>query len=819
MTKQYILNNIKSNDFSYKLDSMMESKSISTIYSFDNTTNILSLEGNIDGIANDYVILRECIHAIDESIEIAPYTVNDVYRKVLTLQNLDCANCANKVEALAKKNFKHESIVVDFATSRFVMETKDVDTYNNCEEKLQELCKMIDRNILVVNKSEKKAVAQKERRINMILFTIGATLFIAEVILHYIVMPRVYDAKDLIYAPDGIIPNECWWLILMCFVSYILLGGDVLLSALSNIKNGRVFDEKFLMTVATIIAFIIGSYLEAVSVMIFYKLGEILQQQVVNNSRKSIARLMDIKPSMARIIFNDKEMEVDPSEIVIGDTIIVKPGERIPIDGLVIDGDASIDTSALTGESKYSEVTKGSKIISGSINIDGYLKIKVLKDYQDSMVNKILEYVQNANSKKGETEKFITKFAKYYTPSICLLALLIVIINFLVGIFTHEDIFSHRFIHDCIYPGMIFLVVSCPCALVISVPLSYFGAIGGASKKGILIKGSIYLEQLDNVGRVIFDKTGTLTKAKFKIKDIVSLDEEYTSEDIFRLTAYCEITSNHPLANAIVSAYGKDNINFYEVESIENNKRGSIVRINDKIYTVGNFAKLKDQNIKFEEIEVQGQIIYIACDKKVLGYITLEDEVREEAKETIDELKSMNIDVSVFTGDNKQTAEYVCSELGIDSYYSSLNPIDKVKKLRKLKKTLNNQNQIFVGDGINDTPVLSNADVGVAMGSFGTDAAIEVADVVLMTDEIKKIPLLIRIAKKTKRIVYQNIIFALAVKLIVLIMAIILKGIPLMWEAVFADVGVSLIATINSMRASNIYVENEDKKDEVLSSR
>ena len=802
MRREYKLINVKSPDFSYKLHQILETNSLSGSYELDEINNIIVLDANEEIIGSDLIALKDAINEIDSNVSLELLVKDEVYRKVLTLENLDCANCAAKVERLAARYFNNESVYVDFATTRFVIETKDKDLYDNLEERLQLLTKNVDRNIIVVGSKKENVVAPKDAKINKLLFIIGAIIFLVESLLHYIILPAISKYQpDFVYDPNSIIPWDYWWLIAMCFVSYIMLGGDILLGALHNIKHGRIFDEKFLMSLATIVSFCIGSYIEAGSVMIFYKIGELLQEHVVNKSRKSIASLVDIKPVMARLLFNDKEMEVEPSQIVPGDIILIKPGERIPLDGIILEGEASIDTSALTGESRYEEVTKGSKLISGSVNIDGVLKVKVVKKYSDSMVSKILELVEKENDNKGKTEKFITKFAKYYTPIICASAVLIV----LFYLFIDRGIMqSGRSIRDCIYPGMIFLVVSCPCALVISVPLTYFGSIGGASRKGILIKGSNYLEQLNNVGRVIFDKTGTITKGQFKIKNIVSVSEDYSDEEIFEIAAHCEITSNHPIAKAIVNSYGKDKIKLFDVEALEVNKKGSTVKYKDSIFSIGNIKKMQEQNIKIKEIETDGLTVYISKDKKYIGYIVLEDEIREEAQATIMELKSMGIKVAMFTGDNENIASSTCAKVGIEHYFANLSPVDKVKRLRKLKKKLKNKNQLFIGDGVNDAPVLSNADIGVAMGVLGSDAAIEVADVVLMTDELLKLPMAIRIARKTKRIVFENIFIALFVKLLVLLIATFTVGIPLMWEAIFADVGVCVIAILNSLRAANI---------------
>jgi len=589
MIKKYELKNVKANDLSYKLNALLEVKSLSCNYEYNEATNVLTLEGNSEMINNDLVALKVAIHDIDDDIEIEEILEEKVYRKVLMLQNLDCANCASKVERISQRTFaNYETLSVDFVTSRFIIETKDKSILVNLEEKVQEIAKKVDRNIVVRDMSKKEEIKEEDHKLERILFIAGSVVFVITFLLHYLILPVIsthvagFDYKVDLIANNDIIPYKYWYMIVLCFIAYGLLGGDIILGAVNNIRAGRIFDEKFLMALATIVAFAIGSYIEAASVMIFYKIGEFLQEYVVNKSRRSIAELMNIKPAMARLIYNGKEMEVDPGEIVPNDIILVKPGERIPLDGVVESGEASLDTSALTGESKYSDITKGDNVISGAIIVDGVLQIRVKKSYQNSMVSKILDLVQNANVNKGKTEKFISKFAKYYTPIICGLALVIVLINLIV--FTVSGPSSgYANIHDCIYPGMIFLVVSCPCALVISVPMSYFGAIGGAGKKGILIKGSNYLEQLNNVGRVVFDKTGTLTKGQFKIKNIVSTNPSYSDNDIFKIAAYCEIVSNHPIAKAIVNEYGKDNIDLFSIEAIDVNKKGAVVKFTEVV--------------------------------------------------------------------------------------------------------------------------------------------------------------------------------------------------------------------------------------------
>ena len=717
----------------------------------------------------------------------------ELYRKVLILNGLDCANCASKIERLAQKTFDHEFINVDFATCRFVIITKDKELNDNIIEKVTEVAKKVDSNIVVTDKEimgDNKQDSEDEEGINKITFLIGTILFVVLVVLHYLVFNFSFDNYNI----ENINLNPAnlkYPLIGIALASYILLGGDVLLGALKNIRHGRFFDEMFLMSLATVVAFAIHSYVEAIAVMAFYKIGELLQERVVAKSRRNISELIDIKPNSAIIVINENEIVVDPSELAVGDTIVVKPGERIPIDGSVLSGEASLDTSAITGESKYYNVKEGSKVISGTINIDGVLYIKVEKKYTDSMVSKILDLVENANSNKAKTEKFVTKFAKYYTPIVCGLAVLIALYFLLI---------EKRGIHDALYPAMVFLVVSCPCALVISVPLTYFASIGVASKKGILIKGSNFLDEIASASVIAFDKTGTLTSGKFNVKKAISLNEKYSNDDVLRIAAHCEAVSNHPIAKSIVMKYGINNVSVNDVEAIEINKRGVNVKYENEEFYVGNANYVSERHVKVKEIESEGIIIYIASEHKIIGYIELTDETRSDSLETVNNLRILGYDVAMLTGDNENVAKSVADELKIKKYYSNLTPVEKVKRIRKIKKESKGK-VIFVGDGVNDAPVLNNADIGIAMGEFGTDAAIEVSDIVLMHDDLKKLPELFLISKRTRAIVFENIIFALAIKLIVLVAAALDEtGLIRMWEGVFADVGVSLIATLNALR-------------------
>ena len=558
--------------------------------------------------------------------------------------------------------------------------------------------------------------------------------------------------------------------------------------------RGQAFDEHFLMTVATIGAFIIGEYPEGVAVMLFYQVGEMFQGMAVNHSRKSITSLLDIKPDYANLEKNDEVVVVDPKDVHIGDYIIVKPGEKVPIDGIIVEGESSMDTSNITGESVPRNVYTGDTVLSGFVNNQGLLKVKVTKEFGESTVSKILDLVENASSKKAPIENFITKFARYYTPAVVFIALIIGLIIPLI--FGYE-------LRDWAYRAFAFLVVSCPCALVISIPLGFFGGIGGASKSGILIKGGNYLEALNDVDTVVFDKTGTITKGTFKVTEVESY-KGFSKEEVLKLAAYGESYSNHPIGKSIMEAYGKDidkNIikNYKEIAG-----KGIKVEINKEQVLLGNKKLFDDEKIKVKEIDSIGTVIYIGKDNSHIGTIVVADELKDGVVDHMKKLKTVGIKETIMlSGDNSKTAEKVGQIVGLDKVYGNLLPQDKVSIFEEIISKKSGKSKVaFVGDGVNDAPVLARADIGIAMGGLGSDAAIEASDIVIITDEIGKITTGIKIAKNTKKIVTQNIILALGVKLIVLILA--AMGIATMWEAVFADVGVSIIAILNSMRALKV---------------
>ena len=588
--------------------------------------------------------------------------------------------------------------------------------------------------------------------------------------------------------------NNEWLQIALFIISYIIVGGDVVKRAVKNIFKGQVFDENFLMSIATIGAFFIGEYPEGVAVMLFYQVGELFQSYAVGKSRKSIASLMDIRPDYANVKKGDELVKVDPDEVQIGDIIVIKAGEKIPLDGKVIEGSSMIDTSALTGESIPREVEVGSDILSGCININGVITAEVTKEFGESTVSKILDLVENASSKKSNSEQFITKFARYYTPVVVIIAVFLAIIPPLV---IDGATFS-----DWIYRALAFLVVSCPCALVISIPLSFFGGIGGASKKGILVKGSNYLEALAETEIVVFDKTGTLTKGVFNVQEIHP--EGVSKEELLELTAYVESYSNHPISLSLKRAYGKeiDNGRISDVEEISGH--GVIATVDGKKVMAGNIKLMKMMDIPYFKGELIGTAVHVAVNNKYIGYILIADEVKEDSAQAIKELKAANIKQTVMlTGDNKSVGSKVAKELGLDKVYAELLPADKVEKLEELFSQKSTKGKLaFVGDGINDAPVLARADIGIAMGGLGSDAAIEAADIVIMTDEPSKIATAMKISKKTLKIANQNIVFAIGIKIIVLILS--AFGITTMWAAIFADVGVTIIAVLNAFRALNV---------------
>ena len=698
----------------------------------------------------------------------------------ITLGGLNCAHCG---EEIGNKVSKLENVVqsnLNFISKKLIFE---VDKNSDKKSVTEEIIKIINDtepgldikvNFLDSNKENKKEDIEETHTSNkkdLIKLIIGSIMYIFGIFQ----TATGFESKfaDIVF-----------------LIVYIIVGYDVLLKALKNASKGRVFDENFLMSIATIGAVAIGEVPEAVGVMLFYKIGEYLQGIAVGKSRKSITSLMQIRPDSGNLKVGSEIKVVSPEDIRIGDIIVVKPGEKIPLDGVVVDGYSMVDTSALTGESVLREIGVGDDALSGFINKNALLTIEVTKEFGESTVSKILDLVENASSKKSKTENFISKFAKYYTPFVLFSA---IVIAFIPPIITPGAKFS-----DWFYRGLVFLVVSCPCALVLSIPLSFFSGIGNSSKYGILIKGSNYLEALKSVDTVVFDKTGTLTKGVFNVTKVHAV--KISEEELIEYAAYAEANSNHPIAKSIVNYY-KGNIDLGKINEFEEiAAHGIKIKYNNLHILAGNDKLMKLENILYLPTNEVGTVVYIAVNGAYRGYIVISDEIKEDSKEAIRNLKLSGVkEVVMLTGDNEKVANKIANELGIDKVYSNLLPNEKVERLEEIFEEKSEKQKVaFVGDGINDAPVLARADVGIAMGALGSDAAIEAADVVLMTDEPSKIAKAIEISRKTNKIVWQNIIFALGVKAIVLILS--AGGVATMWEAIFADVGVALIAVLNAMR-------------------
>ncbi|MBC8591484.1 heavy metal translocating P-type ATPase [Wansuia hejianensis] len=697
----------------------------------------------------------------------------------LELEGLNCAGCASKIEKFSQDLDGVSSANLDFVTKKLKVQIKDekdreeiVDSITKTINKLEPDVKVVDKLNLgkdhnIHGHSHDHGSIHKEDLIKII---ISGLLFI---------LPYIFKIEGTLRFGTYLL-------------SYLIVGYEIIIIAIKNVLAGIPFDENFLMTIATIGAFIIGEYPEGVAVMLFYQVGELFQGMAVNHSRSSIESLMDIRPDYANLVKGNETVKVNPVEVNIDDYIVVKPGEKVPLDGIVVEGESTLDTSNITGESVPRSIKVGDQIISGVVNNQGLLKIKVNKEFKESTISKILDLVENASSRKAPTENFITKFARYYTPVVVYIALAMGVI---------PPLFFNGSLKEWAYRAFVFLVISCPCALVISIPLGFFGGIGAASKKGILIKGGNYLEGLNDVDTIVFDKTGTITKGIFKVTKVESYDN-YSEEEILELAAYGESYSNHPIGRSIIEAYNK-NINKERISNYkEVSGKGIQADIDGNTVFLGNKGLLLDNNIHVRERDSIGTIVYVGINKKHVGTIIVSDELKIGIQEDIKRLKSSGIKTIMLSGDNEDTAKKVAELAGIDKSYGDLLPQDKVSALEKILKENKDKKVVFVGDGVNDAPVLARADIGISMGALGSDAAIEASDIVIMTDEISKISTGMKIARNTKKIVTQNIVLALGVKLIVLTLG--AFGVATMWEAVFADVGVSVLAIFNSIRALKV---------------
>ena len=682
-----------------------------------------------------------------------------------TLEGLDCANCAKKIEDEIAKTKGYEDVIVNFSTLKLTFKSDNP----NAKKEVTEIVKKLEPDVEVLDDGEKKQEKEEHNDSDIARIAVGIAIYLIALIGNF----------------ETIITN------ILTIISFVVLLYKTAKKAWKQVTKNKVLDENTLIVMSAIGAYFVGKISEGIMVITLYEIGKILESKAVNKTRKSISDLMNIKPEYANLKINEEIKKVNPEEVKIGDIIMVKTGEKIPLDGVVISGDAQVDNSALTGESKLVNVTKNSKVLSGSINVNGLIEVKVEQTYENGTVSQILNLVENATDKKAKTETFVSKAAKIYTPVIIGLALLVAIfMPLVVANVTYKE---------SIYKALIFLVISCPCSIAISVPLSYFSGIGKASKKGILIKGSDYLDGIKDIKEIIFDKTGTITTGNFKVSEIHSLDEKYAEDEILEYFARGEKLSNHPIAKSILNKYeekqDKKELNVNDVENFEEvSGKGLKYTYNNKNIKIGNssFTGAKTENIV-------GTVLYLNIDEQVVGSIVLSDEIKPKTKETIERLHKLGIKTKMFTGDKKEIAEKIAKQVGIQAVKAEMLPQDKYNELDKIiEQREENKKVAFVGDGINDSPVLARADIGISMGGIGSSSAIEASDVVIMTDELNKIVDGIEISKKTNKIIIQNLIFAIGVKILTLLLS--LFGIADMWQAVFADVGTTLITIFNTLR-------------------
>ena len=681
-----------------------------------------------------------------------------------TLEGLDCANCAKKIEDEIAKTKGYEDVIVNFSTLKLTFKSDNP----NAKKEVTEIVKKLEPDVEILDDGEKKQEKEEHNDSDIARIVIGIVIYLIALIGNF----------------GTIITN------ILTIISFVVLLYKTAKKAWKQVTKNKVLDENTLIVISAIGAYFVGKISEGIMVITLYEIGKILESKAVNKTRKSISDLMNIKPEYANLKINEEIKKVNPEEVKIGDIIMVKTGEKIPLDGVVISGDAQVDNSALTGESKLVNVTKNSKVLSGSINVNGLIEVKVEQTYENGTVSQILNLVENATDKKAKTETFVSKAAKIYTPVIIGLALLVAIfMPLVVANVTYKE---------SIYKALIFLVISCPCSIAISVPLSYFSGIGKASKKGILIKGSDYLDGIKEIKEIIFDKTGTITTGNFKVSEIHSLDEKYSEDEILEYFAKGEKLSNHPIAKSILNKYeekqDKKELNVNDVENFEEvSGKGLKYTYNNKNIKIGNssFTGAKTENIV-------GTVLYLNIDEQVVGSIVLSDEIKQKTKETMERLHKLGIKTKMFTGDKKEIAEKIAKQVGIQAVKAEMLPQDKYNELDKIiEQREENKKVAFVGDGINDSPVLARADIGISMGGIGSSSAIEASDVVIMTDELNKIVDGIEISKKTNKII-QNLIFAIGVKILTLLLS--LFGIADMWQAVFADVGTTLITIFNTLR-------------------
>lgn len=771
--------------------------------SIENSNNMMHVEYDLEKVTNDEILLKaeelilKAIREYEKKAIIVKADVQEKFRKVLYLRNIDCAHCASRIESIARKTIENEKIILDYTTGRFIIETYNKAVIETLYSTISRIARHVDDRIVVVeNKKEKLPDETENKKVSLkrlIPFGIGIILFVALLI-----------TNEFLYIDDY-----------YYVVPYVLVGYPVILRFFKNIINRSFLDETFLMTIASIGAFFTNHPSEAVMVVALYQIGELLQNKAINKSRKSIKALLDIDVKTAKLKLQNEVTEVDVESIMPGDIVIVSKGEIVPADGVIVSGKTNIDTKNLTGESMLRSVDVGDPVLSGSVNMSKIIEVKVSKPYTESTMSKILDLVENATSSKAKTENVISKFARYYTPIVVGIAIVIIIFGSVL------DLANLRY---WIHLSMEFLVISCPCALVISVPLCYFSAIGTASRRGILVKGSNYIEALSNVDNIVFDKTGTVTKGVFTVTNVVSLDETISKERLLNILLHTEYYSNHPIGISIVDNHGREKIFPEIISEFQDVTGGAKATVNGNKILIGNEKLMHANKIEGDKVESDNLVIYVVMNKTYIGYVEIGDIIKEEAKDVIKELKENNKHCYMLTGDAATIAKSVATTIDVDGFHAELLPHQKVEMLEEIKTTTKGKT-MFIGDGINDAPVIASADVGVAMGNAGSDATIAIADVVIMGDNLSKINEALKIAKYTKRKVTQNIVISLLVKFVVMLIAVVMGFIvnsdgsrmelPLA-VAIFSDVGISLLAILNSLLIMRLYHKDksEVKKDE-----
>ena len=821
IVKNYQLSKISSNNYKRITNKIKKIKEIKGA-SIDKEQDILRVQiflkaderassKRIEKIEDNII---KSILEYEKKASIEEIVYKDMYRKVLYLNGLDCAHCAAKIEDLAKKSLNYEKLLVDYTSFRFIIESADKEQMDNIIPLVTDIAHKVDDHIVVTEKekierNEESIESSQRRYFRIVLITLGIVTGAIGMLLHIdfdftrilelihhddLYMHEIFDPANY---PEYTVAAIH---VIMMIVTWVLLGYPIIFRFLKNIIKGKIFDENCLMTLASIGAIATSHYIEAIFVVSLFQIGEYLQKRAVNRCRKSIEDLLKFEVHTAKLKKGSEIVEVDVESIIPDDIIVVNKGEMVPLDGVLINNKSIIDSKNLTGESLHREVSRGEVVMAGSVNMSDVMEIKVVRPYSESMITKILDMVENASTSKAKAENFITKFCKIYTPMVLILAIVIGFGGYILEtvFFMHQSL---DVMFEWIYRAMVFLVISCPCALVISIPLCFFMGIGGSSKKGILIKGSNYLEALNNVENIVFDKTGTLTKGEFKIKEVVPATPDMKKDDLLRNLMYVEYFSSHPIGVSIVEEYGRENIFSEIISDFESLTGGAQAYVNGNRVLVGNYKLMTKMKLEVPEIDADGLVLYIYKERVYLGYVVIGDTIKEDAKQTIKDLRALGVKkLFILTGDSRGIGENVAKQVGVDKVYSELLPDQKVAKLEEIRDSAKHGHTIFVGDGINDAPAIAASDVGIAMGKTGSDATIAISDVVIMTDELDKLPEVISIAKSTKTKVVQNIVLSLGIKTIVVLLSILPTNFILpLWLAIFSDVGVSLIAIFNSI--------------------